>query len=186
MGRSFFHVLNLFSCVFFVVQLFLPIYIKAVAHYDMNRKKFCFSIYLFSFIKIVGGYIATYNGGMAIHVSDRKAFLLPYSQMNAERKKFSFMSSFHLHSFSLTTETGAEYLFPMAIAHAILRSYLYMKVRKRKKIANNLLLTNGDVLKISLKTVAWFNLFMLLQNFIIFLKEKITQLWRRKIKKSII
>ena len=149
----------------------------------MNRRKFCFAIYLFGFLRILGGYIATYTGGLAIHITKKKAFLLPYSRINSERKRFSFIRTFHLRSFVLTTETGAEYLLPVSIAHTALRAYFFIKGGKKEKIENNLWLTDGDVLRISLNLVVQFTLFMLICQFIKYLKEKI-QVWQKKIKKS--
>ena len=183
MGRLFFLAFNIFGAVSTIIQLFLPIFLKINVHYDMNKRKFCFSIYLFSFLRILGGYIATYSGGLAIHVTKKKAFLIPYSRINSERKRFSFMRTFHLHSFMLTTETGAEYLLPVSVAHIILRAYFFVKGGKKEKIENNLWLTDGDVLRVSLRLVVQFTLFMLICQFVKYVKEKI-QTWQKKTKKS--
>ncbi|MBR2023765.1 MAG: hypothetical protein IJ996_04555 [Clostridia bacterium] len=150
----------------------------------MNRKKFGFAVFLFKRIKIIGGYIATYNGGIALHVSEKKAILIPYSQMNSERKRFSFIKTFRLIAFNLTTETGAEYLLPVALAHTALRAYFFTIGGDKDKIENNLWLTDGDTLRVSLNFVIFFNLYILLKNFIKFLKEKIKILWRKRKKKS--
>ena len=96
MDKSFFLVLlHVLGGLSVIIQLFLPIFIKAVAHYDMNRRKFAFSVYLFGFIKIIGGYIATYNGGLAVHLSRKSAVLFPYSKMHSERTRFSFIKTVH-------------------------------------------------------------------------------------------
>ena len=169
-----------------VVQIFLPIFLRTAVHFDMNRRKLCFALYLFGFLRIVGGYIATYKGGLAIHISEKKAFLLPYSQMEKERKKYSFIKTFHLSAFTLTTETGAEYLLPVSLAHVILRTYFFAKGGKKEKIENNLWLTDGDILRVSMDVTVWFNILMLMREFIKFLKEKIKAAWQKKMKKSIV
>lgn len=128
--------------------------------------------------------MATYKGGLAIHVSDKKAFIIPYSKLNSERKRFSFMRTFHLSSITLTTETGAEYLLPVSLGQAVLRTYFLIKGGKKEKIKNNLWLTDGDVLRISATIVVRFNMFIILCNLIKFIKEKLQILWRKKIKKS--
>lgn len=184
MGRSFLFLVGILSVALFLVLLFLPISFKIAAHYDMNRKKFCFSVYLFSFLKIIGGYIATYKGGFAIHVSEKKAFLLPYSQINSERKRFSFMNTFRLVSALLTTETGAEYLLPSALAHTALRTIFFAKGGEKENIQNNLWLTDGDVLRVSFAVGMKFTLFILLKNLLRFIKEKMKSLWQKKMKKS--
>ncbi len=183
MGKLFFilAVLILFICL-----LFLPLVVEMDAHYDMNRKKFAFAVYLYKKIKIVGGYIGIYPGGIALHISKKTAKLVPYSQVNSERKRFSFIRTFRLVSFTLTTETGVEYLLPIATAHTFLRAYFFAIGGDKNKIENNIWLTDGDVLRISLNSVIYFNLFILMKNFIQFIKEKIQILWQKKTKKSII
>ena len=165
--------------------LFFPIVVETDAHYDMNRKKFGFAIFLYGFLKILGGYAATYKGGIALHVSPKKAILIPYSEKDNERKKFSFVKTFRLISFILTTETGAEYLLPVSVAHTFLRAYFFILGGDKERIENNLWLTDGDVLRVSLNSVLYFNLFILIKNFLKFLKEKMQILWQKKTKKSI-
>lgn len=172
------------SLLILALLLFFPIVIESDTHCDLNRKKFGFAVFLFKRIKIIGGYIATYNGGIALHVSEKKAILIPYSQMNSERKRFSFIKTFRLIAFNLTTETGAEYLLPVALAHTALRAYFFTIGGDKDKIENNLWLTDGDTLRVSLNFVIFFNLYILLKNFIKFLKEKIKILWRKRKKKS--
>lgn len=167
-----------------IFLLFLPMSLKLVAHYDMNRKKFCFVVYLFSFIKIVGGYIATYEGGFAVHVSEKKAFLLPYSEVNNERKRFSFMNTFRLHSLAITTETGAEYLLPTATAHILSRIFFFVKGGSKERIENNFWLLDGDVLRISFALVMKFTMFIIIKNIFLWIKERLKDIWQKKMKKS--
>ena len=184
MGRSFFLWFNLIGFAFNIIQLFLPIFLKTAVHYDMNRRKFCFAIYIFGFLRVFGGYIATYKGGLAIHISDKKAILLPYSQIEKERKRYSFVRTFHLYAVALTTETGAEYILPISIIHALVRTYFFAIGGKKEKIENNLWLMDGDALRVSLNITVWFNMFMLIKELLKFLKEKLKLLWQKKIKKS--
>ena len=149
----------------------------------MNRRKFSFSVYLFGFLRIVGGYIATYAGGFALHITKKKAILLPYSQINSERKRFSFIRTFKLKTLTITTETGAEYLLPMALAHMSTRMYFFIKGGKKEDIEQNLWLTDGDVLRISATIIVHFTIFMLIKEFIKFLKEK-WKIWQKNSKKS--
>ncbi len=155
-----------------VSLFFIPIVFRIVVHYDMNRKKFCFSLYLFNFIKIIGGYIATYRGGLAIHISKKKAIVLSYGQLEGERQRFSFIRTFHLTSFQLTTETGAEYLLPAFVLYSTVKNYFIIKSLPKCMIENHLWLADGDKLRLSLSIVTWFTLFILLKNFIKFLKKK--------------
>ena len=182
MNRSFLFALFIVLCVLFL--LFMPIVIESDAHCDLNRKKFGFAVFLFKKIKLIGGYITTYTGGIAVHITQKKAILIPYKQMNSERKKFSFIRTFRLISFKLTTETGAEYLLPIGIMHTALRAYFFASGGEKDKIENNLWLTDGDTLRVSLNFVAFFNGYILLKNVLKFIKEKIEFLWRKKRKQS--
>ena len=164
--------------------LFFPIVLQSDAHYDMNRRKFGFAIVLYKKIKLIGGYVATYQGGLALHISSKKAILIPYSEIDNERKRFSFIKSLRLIAFTLTTETGAEYLLPVSVAHMLLRTVFFLLGGEKDKIENNLWLTDGDVLRVSFHIVAYFNLFMLLYALCKFVKEKIKILWQKKMKKS--
>jgi len=169
-----------------VVLLFVPIYLETDAHYDMNRRKFAFSVYGFKWIKLFGGYVATYPGGLAVHLSEKKAVVIPYSQLKEEQKRFSYMRTLRLRSLRITTETGAEYLLPIAISHVVLRIFFFVIGGKKERIRNNLWLTDGDVLRVSVNIVAWFTLFDVLCGVFKVLKEKLKIVWMKKIKKSAI
>ncbi len=165
-----------------LILLFFPIYLEMDAHYDMNRRKFAFAVYAYKKLRVFGGYAATYLGGIALHVSKKRAILIPYDKVNDERKKFSVFKTFRLKSFLLTTESGAEYLPITAVAHSALRTLFFIMGGKKERIENNLWLTDGDTLRISLNCLLYFNLFILLKNFIKFCKEKIRILCRKKIR----
>ena len=113
MSRLFFFVLIVLALLFF------PIYLETDAHYDLNRKKLGFCVYAYKKIPVFGGYVSTYQGGVAFHLSQKRAILLPYNQMESERKKFSLLKTFRLKNFNLTTETGAEYLFITATLYVL-------------------------------------------------------------------
>ena len=179
MGRFF---LPFLITAIVTVLLFVPIVVESDTHADLNAKKLTFCICLYGKIKIIGGYVSAYPGGIVLHVKRNKAILLPYSGMNEKRKKFSFVKTFKVRYFSITTETGAEYLLPVSIAHTTLKALFYAVGGKHEH--SNLWLKNGDTLKIAVNVVAWFNLFTLLKEFIKFLKEKMQCIIRKKTKKS--
>ena len=173
----------LFFVLIPIMSLFFPIYLETNAHYDMNRRKLAIGIYLYKVFRVFGGYLATYSGGMAFHVSDKKAIIIPYSQVHAEGKRFSMFRRFRLKSLFLTIETGAEYLLPAFAVHSIARSLFEMKHGNRPH-KNVLWLHQGDMLRISLQFTVYFNLFMLLRYVYKVLKEKIKGLCRKKKKNS--
>ena len=183
MGRLLFYIT--ITVAIFLLVLFFPIIFRVDQHFDLNKKKMGFAVFLYDKIKIIGGYATTYPGGIALHISPKKAIVIPYAQMNNERKRFSIVKTFHLQSFILTIETGAEYLFLTSTMHAILRTYFFARGGEKENIENNLWLTDGDVLRVSLTFTVRFNLFILLCDLIQFIKEKLKTKCRKKTKKSI-
>lgn len=177
MGRLLFFVAFAFALI---LLLFFPIYVELNAHYDMNRRKFAFGVYAYKIFKLLGGYLATYTGGLALHLTRKKAVLVPYSQMDSERKRFSFIKTFRLKKIITTVETGAEYLFSVAVIDKLSQIWLFTRGVDKNKVRNNILLRNGDVLQVSLHALVYFNLFIVLKNFFIFLKEKIKLYGRKK------
>ena len=175
----------LFFVLIPIVILFFPIYLETNAHYDMNRRKLAIGIYLYKFLRIFGGYLATYSGGMAFHVSKKKAILVPYSQVHTERKRFSMFRSFRLKSLFLTIETGAEYLLSAHAAHTLADTIIQAKYGRSLPHRSVLWLNHGDILRISLQFTVYFNLFMLMQYGYKVLKEKIKRSCRKKKKNSI-
>lgn len=165
------------------IVLFFPFFLETNIHYDLNRQKFGFEFLLFGVLKVFGGYIGTYKGGFALHVSPKKAVLLPYAQMDNERKRFSFMKTFRLISLRVTTETGAEYMLLISALQTILRTYLLANGRKHRNVENNFWLTDGDTLRVSAVSVLHFNIFMLLKVFLKYIRGKIEALWQKKTRK---
>ena len=149
----------------------------------MNRKKYAFVLRLYR-IKILGGYFTIYPGGMAMHISKKKAILFPYKNMNDDRKRFAFVKTFRLIRFHITAETGPEYLLPILAGNRVLRAYLHAKAQFLQDYQSNVWLTNGDVLRVSGNWLLFFNLFIVLKNLIAFFKEKLIILWRNKTEKS--
>ena len=184
MGRSFFISWIIIGAI--AILLFLPITFETDLHYDLNRRKLAFSVSIYRIFKIIGGYLTSYPGGIAIHKSSKNAILKPYSQLDSDRKRFSFIRSFRLSSFTLTTETGAEYLFLVAVIQILLRCIFFVYGGTKEKVENNLWLTDGDKLIVSLNFIAYFNIFILLKEFAKFLRGKISLLWQKKMKKSIV
>lgn len=169
-----------------LLLLFFPIFLETDGFYDMNGRKLAFSVKVYKFLRVMGGYLATYRGGIALHISPRKAILVPYSDLDNERKRFSIMRSFRITSLKITVETGAEYLIYTLLVQTIFRLYFLSQGGKRENLRNNLWLREGDVLRISLHFVIRFNLFILMKSFFKSLKEKVKVLCQTKIRKSTI
>ena len=184
MGRLFLRAF--FILISIILALFFPIFLEGNAHYDMNRKKLGFCIYAFGVIKLIGGYIGVYTGGIALHIGKKKAILMPYNKINSARKRFSFIKTFRFLSLKQTVETGAEYMFVCTLAQTLIKALYFIKGGNIDTFKSNLWLNDGDMLRVSIRVVAYFNLFILCKNFLIFLKEKAVILWQKNKKKSTI
>lgn len=180
MGRIFALIFEISGAAIF---LFAPIVQEFNVFGDLNEKKLTFSLYLFGFIKLVGGYVSAYRGGIAVHISEKKAILLPYSGMNEERKKFKIFRSFRLISLETSAETGADYFAGAGIACAALKGFLAVK-GKSKKSNVKLYLTDGDLLRLSVRITAYFQIGVLLALFIRFLIKtairRIKAIWKKE------
>ena len=167
MGR-FFLPLVLFIGVIF---LFFPIVIEIYTYADLNRKKFTFSFYLYKVFKVYGGYLSAYPGGFAIHTASDKVKLLPFKDMNNERKRrVKFYRAIKLKKFYLTSETGAEYMLQISSLNVFLKAVYYHFGGEKEKVET--WLSDGDVLRISTLLNVSFNLFTLLILFIKTIKER--------------
>lgn len=180
MGRIFTLFLVIAGAAIF---LFAPIVQEFNIFGDLASKKLAFSLYLFGFVKLAGGYVTSYRGGVAVHLSEKKAVLLPYSGMNEERKKFKIFRSFRLISLETSAETGAEYFAGAAITYAALKGFLALKGALNKSELK-LYLTDGDALKVSARVVAYFQIAVLLALFVRFLIKtairRIKEIWKKE------
>ena len=181
MGRLFFVLALVFGVL---LLLFFPIFLSVNAHYDANRKKFCFSVNLYKKIKLIGGYIAPYPKGIALHVSKEKAILVQYTEFEKERKKFSFFKTIRLHRLIVITETSANYLMGVYFLSQLGQIVGAIKLADARRVKTDVWLVNGDIFRVSARFVWLLNGYTLLKEWIRVLKEKI-EIWTKKAKKSI-
>ncbi len=155
-----------------MIALFFPISLNVYSHADLNRKKFTFAVYLYGILKLYGGYVSAYHGGLAIHTGERKVKLLPYSNMDSERKKqIKFYRAIRLKEFSVTSETGAEYILPVGLVHTFFKAVYFRFGGEKEK--SEIWLSDGDILRVSTKLRAAFNGYTVLKMLVKTLKEKI-------------
>ena len=170
-----------------------PIFINLNAFVDIGQKKGCFGIYLMRFIKIFGGYATLYNQGIVFHLTKNKAILLPYRELTNTRKKFEITEGFQVYSYHQIIEIGSKQhtagaLFAVALIES-LAGALYSRWFAKKKYLSlkngAILMPHSDVLKISVNTVAVFNVLVLTMAAIKIVLERILEYERtRKKQKS--
>ena len=174
---------KLFSIL--MIVLFFPILISSSIHLDFNRKKYAFCLKLYEKIRIFGGYATLYSEGIALHVSNKKAILLPYKDLDANRKKFSFIKTFELISINTIIESPAERLFSITSFRSVFNILKYF-IPKLKNCSVSIWISEKENLKINSQCTLFFNNFILLVDLLQFLWRKIKQLWQEKLKKSTI
>lgn len=182
MGRLF-----LFTEIFSILLIisFFPILISGSIHIDFKRKKYAFCIKLYEKIRIFGGYATLYSDGVALHVTKKKAILLPYKELNANRKKFSFIKTFEVISIKALIESSADKLMPLTVFYSVFSTAKKFDTRLNK-CSLELWISETETLKTSAKCTLFFNIFILLVDLLQFLWGKIQQLWQEKLKKSTI
>ncbi len=180
MGRLF-----LFTKIFSIllIILFFPIIISGSLHLDFKSKKYAFCIKIYEILRVFGGYATLYTEGIALHVTNKKAILLPYKELNAKRKKFSFIKTFELVSIKAIIESSVEGLVPLSLFEGIFDIAKNFDAQLNKCNFNVWILEN-ETLKINAECTLFFNIFILLVDLFQFLRGKIKQLWQEKLKKS--
>ena len=182
MGRLF-----LFTEIFSIVLiiLFLPVFISGNLHFDIKRNKYAFCLKLYEKIRIFGGYATLYSEGIALHVSDKKAILLPYTEIDSRRKQFSFVNAFEPISIKIVLESSAERLFPLSLLVSLIHLLTSFNEQFRK-FHLNVWFSENTTFKVNAKFTVFFNNFVLLINLLQFLWRKIKNIWQEKVKKSTI
>ena len=142
---------------------FLPLYVRVEAHLDVKENKCWFFVGLYRHIKVLGGYGQLEKDGIALHITKKKAFFIPYAKMADTRKKFEITQGFQLLSFHQVLETGgADQIYGVmlgAVSNAVAGSLFSVLQTKHPflSLKNNLLLTNRAELKVTLESEVVFN-----------------------------
>lgn len=179
------------ALVLFSLTLF-PIFINLNVFFDISQKKGCFSVYLFKIIKIHGGYATLYDKGIAFHLSNEKANLVPYKEFLNTRKKFEITDGFQIYSYNQIIEIGSEDSVALTIMASsllnVLTNALFSAFNRNKaylSLKSGVLLTpTKNTLKISIKLVAVFNLFVLAMAGVKIILEKIISYGRKRKKQK--
>ena len=172
-------------CVLLTAAVLLfPIFLNIIIFFDAGQKKCYFALYLLRFIKIYGGYAELYKKrGIAIHLSEKKAVLLPFSEIINSGKKFEVTKGFILYGFSHVFEFGsAENPGRSLMICALMRTatcfgaaYLKRKNSCASFKGDILLYQNTDCCKICVRLILLFNPALLLSAAVKLVLKKITE-----------
>ncbi len=171
-----------------MLLLFFPIFLSLDIYTDIKDNKIYFALYHFKFLKFFGGYIVLHKDGIAIHITEKKAFFVKYSDMKNERKKFEITAGFQLYTLRTSLELGDED-YPtaglyVAIITQIISQTVYPFFTNRKNFLNlkngTLLLRGGQGVKATLHLVTVFNQLTVIIAVIKIILEAIINLWQKK------
>ncbi len=107
--------------LFLAILSFLPVTVTVKTYFDSSCNKLGCVIFLYGFIKLLGGYFAPCPKGVAFHVSDKKALIFSYKQMEEGRKRFSPKSGIKLNNACIYVQTGVEYLLQALYAEQVIK-----------------------------------------------------------------
>ncbi|MBP5242718.1 MAG: hypothetical protein J6Z36_03405, partial [Clostridia bacterium] len=150
--------------VFFT--LLSPIFLSLDGYGDIRQNRLFFSLHLFKFLKIFGGYITFHSDGFAVHISDKKAIFKKYGDLVNERNRFEIFDGFQLYTFRAALEIGDESfpaaaIYTTALAQIVSKIFfpLYQKDRVFMTLKNGIMLLHGDnAAKVTVHLVTVFNL----------------------------
>lgn len=176
------------STFFSVLSFFFPIFLRLDAFLDVREKKGWFSIGL-NGLRVLGGYLQPVSGGIAAHITDKKAFYLPYSKLVDTRKKFEITKGFQIYRFHQVVEIGKSdnpyIVLPAAVFQSVSATIFSVLQTKHPflSLENNTLLTEESNLRLSFQFTTVFNGLVLTIAFIKKILEAIIQ-WMEKRKST--
>ncbi len=170
---------ELFVSSVFVGALLLlfPVFLYADSYVDITENRAWFSIALYRFLRVFGGYGQLDREGIAVHLTKKKAVFVPYREMTATRKKFEVTKGFQLYVFHQIVETGgAERVYGVMLA-ALLQAAggaacsVLQTQHPFLSLRNSTVLNDEPCLKITTRSVLVFNGLVLIIAF----AKKITE-----------
>lgn len=94
------------AAFFGALLLVFPVFVYADAYADATERKVWFSFGIFR-LRLWGGYAALCREGICLHLSDKKAVIVPYGKLAAgTSKKLAFHTAFRLVRYRQTAEIG--------------------------------------------------------------------------------
>ncbi len=185
----------IYSLLFSVAGLLFPVFVYADIYADVGENKCWFSLGLYKHLKLFGGYLRFRKEGIALHISRKKAILLPYGKMADTRKQFEITKGFQIYRFHQIVEVGTRGNAAGIMIAALLQSLsaqIFSVLQTNHpflSLKNSTLLTEERSLKISLQTVLVFNGLVLslaigkklLEALLNWIKEKKSKaLWKKR------
>ncbi len=184
--------MNAFVVVMTVVAVMLfPIFVSAYLYGDKDSGKVGFALYLFGAVRLLSGYAAPCKGGIAFHLTEKKAVIMPYSELLGIGKKFEVTKGFSVCNYRHCIEIGGAENMAGALAAAMslrkLTDIVFMFARGKKDLR-----MEGDILvdmnrggfRAAVKVVISFNLLIVTIAAVKIIMEKILEYGHKRKKQK--
>lgn len=158
--------------------LLLPICISIDLYFDVVSGKIGSQISLYQKIKLLGGYFTPCAGGFALHVSDKKAKLFTYEQIEAGRRQLSFESRLRVTSMRWIAEIAPEYLFGVWMIDNLFKTIFFF--RRQTPIGESAIYLKESGFRIFARIGLRFSLISILLGFVEYLYRRVKGCQKRK------
>ncbi len=95
-----------YSAFALAIFLLFPVFVEIYFYADAGQAKVWFSVSLYRILPAIGGYAEPRQEGIAVHLTEKFALLVPYADMSKARKKFEIFKGFQLLRLHQTLECG--------------------------------------------------------------------------------
>lgn len=185
----------IYSFFFGMLGFLFPVFVYLDAYVNTSENKLCFSLGLYKFFKVFGGYAQIKKEGLVFHITDKKAIILPFAEMTNTRKKFEVTQGFQLYRYHQIVETGIidkPYSVLVAAALQAAGAQIFSVLQTAHpflSLKNNTLLSEEKGIRISVQAVTVFNGLVLsmaiskkiLEAIINWIRKKrLTALWKKR------
>lgn len=160
--------------------LIFPLFLSINLIYSKDENKLFFCIYLFGILRIASGYAELLKDCIAVHVSEKKAFLIFYGKLLNLNKSIKPLKDYHFIKFTSLIEIGGENLLIPKAASFIYNyvwgfiTWFFYNKKPYLKLKNDVnIYENKDILNIFIDTKIVLNLLMIFLSMIKIITEKI-------------
>lgn len=162
------------------IILIFPVFLCINVKYKKEYKKLFYHVDIFS-IKVLNGYIEIVKEGIAIHLTKRKAIIIPFKNMLEMRNKIRPLKDYHIIKLKLNVKFAVyeSMILPISLtflfnfALQFLQSILFYGKPYVKLFTDFSIYEKEDLLNINAKATIVFNLLMVIISFIKIGAEKI-------------
>lgn len=130
----------------FLIAFSLFAYFQGNVYFDVKSGKVGLVVKLYGMITILGGYLSPCPGGVAWHISKKKAILLSYRQIDDGRRRASKGNDVKFHSLSVVLELGPEYLLPTSLIMNIIQFWAFAS-ENRNAFTYRIIPKSGDTFR---------------------------------------